>query len=117
MNARGPRILREAVIVPQQGGQVRIENANHRTLLFLAVPPNFLKRIQPGEFQISAIVGEDDLSILEAVGLELKIPMNLVQLRKKPLCLRPARQSLGGLYAFYQSAASPRRTRSSGGSS
>lgn len=76
-----PAVLRDAVIV-NQDGHVWIEDGSKRRLLILAVPPGLLGGIEPGELELKAIVGEDDLSVLELTAVVVKHPAKDLHLRK-----------------------------------
>ena len=77
-----PQILRDASAVTAEDGRVRIEDRQHRVLFFLAVPEHLMSAIRPGEIHISAVVGQDDLSVLDAIGIDIEVPVNLIHLRK-----------------------------------
>lgn len=79
-----PKVLRNAIITHQDGRQSWVEDGNDHTLLFLRVPASYRERLQPGEVNICAVIGHDDLSILDITELELKAPSSAIRLRHNP---------------------------------
>jgi hypothetical protein len=77
-----PPILRDAIIVTQEDGQIWLEDGAQRRLLILAVQPGLLGCIEPGELEFKAIVGEDDLSVLELTAVVVKHPAKDLHLRQ-----------------------------------
>ena len=65
-------------------GRLWIEDANWPKAWYpLALTSHYCDRIQPGELQLTVIAGQDDLSVLEVISVTPKIPLALMQLRKK----------------------------------
>lgn len=79
-----PPILRDAIVVTGEDGKNRIEDGQHRVLVFLAVPDRLMSRIQPGEVHISAVAGAEDAFVLDATGIDVEVPVTLIHLRKNP---------------------------------
>lgn len=79
-----PQILRDAIVVAGVDGKNRIEDGQHRVLVVLAVPEHLVSAIRPGEIHVSAVVGADDVSVLDATGIGTEVPVSLIRLRKTP---------------------------------